>query len=319
VTALRRAPHAAIVVVGSLNMDLVVTVPRLPGPGETITGGPLSASPGGKGANQAVAAARFVGHRGVVRMVGAVGADDHGGRLRRDLVSELVSARLVRQDPERPTGTAVVIVDAEGENSIVVSEGANASWPEAWYDDVPLTPADVVVCQLEIPLTAAHQAVQHGRAHGSRTILNAAPARTLPPEVLADVDVLVVNESEARVVLDRTVRRPTDLAGCDLPCAVVVTLGARGALVKEVGGDVLHLLAPPVPVVSTVGAGDAFVGALAAWLLMGADLRTASRHAVAAGALAVTCDGTRGAALTAHAVRRLTDQVRPARPAAETS
>jgi ribokinase len=272
-----------IAVVGSINLDVVVAVARLPGPGETVVGGDRRELPGGKGANQAVAAARLGAD---VAFVGRVGADAAGRRLRADLEDEGVDVTGLRSDDGAPSGMALIGVDEGGENAIIVSPGANGRVGD---EDVAaagelLASAGVVLLQHEIPAAAVAAAAA---AAGGRLVLNPAPAR----ELAGRADVLVPNRGE----LERLAGGgpPAEAAArLGLP-AVVVTLGAEGALVVE-GSGTEEVGAPEVQVVDTTGAGDAFCGALADALDRGAELVEAVRFAVAAAALSVTGEGARG-------------------------
>ena len=258
-----------LTVVGSLNVDVVVRVPALPRPGETLLGTSVARLPGGKGANQAAALAAL----GVpAAMVGAVGHDADGALCLASLPGVDVSG--VRR-VAAPTGLALIQVDDAGENTIVVVPGANA------LTEAPAVVGDLLV-QLEVPLDVVAESVR--RATGL-VVLNAAPAAALPSDLLAQVDVLVVNEGEAALLpADPPVRR-----------GVVTTLGARGAVVTGADGSRAAVPAPAVAALDTVGAGDAFVGALVAALLDGHDLVEAARHGCAAGAIAVTRPGARSA------------------------
>jgi ribokinase len=278
-----------VVVVGSVNADLVVRVDRRPAAGETVLGGDLAVHPGGKGANQAVAAARL-GAR--VRMIGAVGPDAHGELLRDSLHAAGVDATGVgRADP--PTGVALVVVDQAGENSIVVSPGANAAVSpdvvRARTDE--LAGAAVCVLQCELAPQTVETAAREAARHGTRVLLNLAPPTTLSPDVLALCDPLVLNEHEAAQVAG------TNLASDAMNTllsrgarSVVLTLGARGAIIDDGAGPVA-VPAPRVPVVDTTGAGDAFIGALAHRLARRDTLAEAARVAVRVGALTVTRAG----------------------------
>jgi ribokinase len=274
-----------VAVVGSLNLDLVVRVPRLPGPGETVTGDDLFRNPGGKGANQAVAAARL-GRR--VAMVGCVGDDDAGRELLGSLEAGAVDTSRVRVVAGVPSGTALITVGEDGENQIVVSPGANARLAP---DDVAaagaaLGGAAVTLLQLEVPLEAVTAAA---RAAGGKVVLNPAPVRSLPDGLLERVDVLVPNRVElaqlAAGPVPETVEEAARLAGRLPVGAVVVTLGADGALVVE-GGEARHVPAVPVRAVDTTAAGDAFCGGLADALAAGAALGDAARRAVRVAAAA---------------------------------
>ncbi|WP_224390781.1 ribokinase [Pseudonocardia sp. ICBG1293] len=268
-----------VLVVGSLNADLVVRTERFPGPGETVAGADLTTGPGGKGANQAVAAARLGARAGVaVAMVGAIGDDDHG-RTVRDAVAAAgadVAAVVVR--PGTATGTAVITVDATGDNTIVVSPGANAGLAAAdlpSFDDVA-----VLTLSLEIPTPTVLAAARAARAAGTTVLLNLSPSAAVPPELLDATDVLVVNEHEAALLGDHPVARS------------VVTRGAAGCEVHDPGPDTVTTVeAMRVDPVDTTGSGDAFLAAVAVRLAAGDDLADAARYAVRAGALAVTVAG----------------------------
>ncbi|MEV4539502.1 ribokinase [Asanoa sp. NPDC049518] len=282
-----------VVVVGSANLDLGIGVPHLPEPGETVLGSDVVASPGGKGANQAVAAHRLGAD---TVLVAAVGADRFGADLRGALGRAGLPLDHVVTRNDTATGVALIVVDDAGENTIVVAPGANAGLDSAALDALPdlLTPGDVVALQLEIPLDTCLAAARHARRAGALVLLNAAP---LPPaglaELLGTVDVLVVNEGEAeRLGGDAVALRQRGPAAC------VVTLGARGAVSSDSAGTRDH---PPfrVDAIDTTGAGDTFCGALAAALAAGADLHDAVRRGCAAGALATTRMGAQSAMPTA--------------------
>ncbi|GAA2111037.1 ribokinase [Kitasatospora saccharophila] len=280
----------SITVVGSVNRDLVLTVEDLPRPGETVLARGFVEGVGGKGANQAVAAARL-GSR--VRLVARVGAD--GEPIRRVLAAEGVDLDAVLTAPDAGTGIASVVVDRAGENTIVVNPGANAVLS---VEDLPQwlarTPGEVVLVQHEVAAEVVAAAVLRAREQGGTVVLNPAPARPVAAEVLAAVDVLVPNLGELAALLGTApVTGPAAarelLEGAELPCgAVVVTLGADGALIKQPGRPAVHLPAPAVDAVDTVGAGDTFCGALADALARGADLPAAAARAVRAASLAVT-------------------------------
>ncbi len=274
-----------VVVVGSANLDLVVEVETIPLVGETVMGGDLRRIPGGKGANQAVAAARL-GRR--VAMVGRLGADEGGTILRAALEADGVDTSHLLTTADTPNGVALIAVGADGDNSIVVSPGANG---RVSADDVDaaaalVDTAQVTLLQLEVPLDAVVAAA--ARSTGT-VILNPAPAPAegLPMALLADVDVLVPNQTELATLaghdgaVDRTVA--AELAARLPSRAVVVTLGAEGALVI-VDGESTHVPAPVVTPVDTTAAGDSFCGALADAIVRGADLVEATRWAVRVGA-----------------------------------
>ena len=274
-----------IVVVGSVNRDLVARVEHHPAPGETVLGTGHEAMPGGKGANQAVAAARLGSE---VVFVGRVGADEAGTCLATELVCEGVDAGHVAVDEEAPSGLAIITVDDAGENSIVVSPGANG---RVTSDDVKgaaavLMAATVTLLQLEIPLKAVTAAAQ--TATGV-VILNAAPAATLPDDLLQATDVLVLNRGE----LEALTGSDDPASARSLPVPVtVVTLGPDGARVVRAESDE-SFPSPQVTPVDTTGAGDTFCGALASGLDKGFSLEASVRRAVVAGSLAVTAIGAR--------------------------
>jgi ribokinase len=274
-----------IALVGSINLDVVVGVERHPVPGETVVGGDRQELPGGKGANQAVAAARL---GATVAFVGRVGDDDAGRRLREGLAAEGVDVTHVRVDPDAPTGMALIAVDGAGENTIVVSPGANARVGAADVEaarDV-LAGAAVTLVQHEVPDDAVAAAIAGA---GGTVVLNPAPARP----IAAPVDVLVPNRGELEALAGRA-GDPIALArSLDAARAVVVTLGSEGAAVIE-GSRVERIPAPRVDAVDTTGAGDAFCGALAQALDAGADLVEAARWAVRAAAASVTKPGAEG-------------------------
>ncbi|HZU12621.1 MAG TPA: ribokinase [Chloroflexota bacterium] len=283
----------SVVVVGSANMDVVGRVPHLPVPGETVLGSTLTHTPGGKGANQAVAAAR-AGSR--VTFVGHVGDDAYADDLIRSLAGAGVGIGHLTRDRTQPTGVALIMVDDAGQNMIGVLPGANGQVSPEDVEDVAgeITRGSVVLTQLEIPLPTVIRTAQVGRAAGSLAILNPAPARELSLEQLRLFDVVVPNAEElgrlsgigspndpvagARLLVDAGVR------------AVVVTLGADGAVV--VTADRQASIPPyPVRAVDTVGAGDAFVGNLAHALAAGETLIEAAHWAGAAAALSVGRSG----------------------------
>ena len=278
-----------VLVVGSVNEDIVVSVERLPGPGETLLASEFALSCGGKGANQAVAAARD-GVR--VAMVGAVGDDDAGGRQGAALDGAGVDTRWLRRLTGVPTGTAFIQVDSRGENTIVVVQGANAHVTLPVGDVEPR----VVVTQNEIPPAAQQEAVALAARTGARLVINAAPAPESPPPWYGTADPLVVNEHEAAqlATLDETgaglLRRLRERTGAR---SVVMTLGERGALVDD--GTGVHAIPPVVVerVVDTTGAGDTFVGVLAARLARGEGLVAAASAANRVAAEAVTWSGAR--------------------------
>lgn len=295
-----------VVVFGSLNQDAVLRMGALPLPGETVSASELLWAGGGKGANQAFAAGAVTGEHTRVAMVGCVGSDDVG----RGLIDELAAANVDTSNIATvagPTGFASVLVDDAGENVVVVYPGANEQWPESLIDSVPLGASDVVLLQQEIPSANVRSALLAGRRAGARTVLNAAPARDLSADTLALVDVLVVNELEHAALFGAP--EPSDETHATVrevfPGDLVVTLGGRGAVVFE--GDEAPVRVPSftVDVRDTVGAGDAFTGALAAMLADGHSLAEATHLANAAGALTATVSGARHPGLSREAIARL--------------
>ena len=276
-----------ILVVGSLNADLVVRAPRFPQPGETISGEDLQVIPGGKGSNQAVAAARL----GVdVSILGRLGTDNFGDYLLENLKSNKVDARLVQRD-DASTGTAIIIVDANGQNSIVLSPGANGKVNEADVNATSFRDFDLLLLQLEIPIPTVLSAAVRAHENGLRVILNPAPAKQLPEELIALADFLIPNETElslltglpvndltsteqaARALLERGVKN------------VIVTLGSKGALIVT-NQQTSKVDTFKVDVVDTTAAGDAFIGGFATSLLNDKSLEEAVRYGCACGALA---------------------------------
>ncbi|MFF0381747.1 ribokinase [Streptomyces sp. NPDC004286] len=293
-----------LLVVGSANADLVVGVERRPGAGETVLGGDLAVHPGGKGANQAVAAARL-GAR--TALLARVGDDGHGRLLLDSLRSAGVDTSAVLTGGA-PTGVALITVDPSGDNSIVVSPGANSRLTEGDARADVLGAARVVSAQLEIPLETV-AAVVRALPEGTRFVLNPSPPRPLPAEVLAACDPLVVNEHEARVLLGDADSGddPADWARRLLalgPRSVVVTLGARGALVCDASGA-RAVPSVAVAAVDTTGAGDAFTAALAWRLGAGEELSVAAAYAARVGAAAVTRRGAQESYPTAAEVAAL--------------
>ena len=287
-----------IVVVGSVNMDLVVRVERHPKPGETLLGSDYATHPGGKGANQAVAAARL---GGAVRFVGRVGADPFGGRLAAALEHDGVDIAALGRST-RPSGVAFIQVDEHGQNAIVVSPGANHDLSVADLGageagaSLAIATATVLMLQLEIPLDVVLAAAAAGRRAGALVMLNLAPARRLEPSQLADVSLLLVNEHEAAIQLgaDAEGKTPEEwaVALCRFVPNVVVTLGAEGAVWAR-GAKSGKVRAFKVEPVDTTAAGDAFAGALAYYLARDGSWAedAAVRFASAAGALATTRPG----------------------------
>jgi len=299
---------STVVVVGSVNLDLIVAVPHLPAPGETLLGSDVNRQPGGKGGNQAVAAHR-VGARTV--LVAAVGDDAFGADVRTALEHEGLPLDQVTTISGAGTGTAMIVVGNDGENTIVVSPGANALLDSSALTGVAhiLAPDSVLALQLEIPIAVCVEVARMAKRQGATVVLNAAPLPKLLDPTFADllrtVDVLVVNEGEALSLADQ--QRPTDPDGWgrvaaglhDLgPATVVVTLGAEGAVTSSDEG-IGFQSAFRVQAVDTTGAGDGFCGALSAALAQGLPLRAAVRRGCAAGAIAATTTGAQSALPTA--------------------
>ncbi len=285
-----------VYIVGSANLDLVARAPRLPGPGETVLGHDFFEAPGGKGLNQAVAAARS-GAR--VGFLGMVGTDNAGDVLRAVLDAEAIDTTTLGAS-SRPTGRALIGVSDDGENSIIVVPGANAEvLPRAvTLHGTRLASASVVLAQLEVPVETVIAAFDVARHVGATTILNPAPATPLPGELLALVDICVPNEHEAELI-----------GGADALLAagattVITTLGRRGARVTDASGS-RHVPTFAVEPVDTTGAGDSFVGGLAARLALGDGLDIALPWASAAGALATTKSGAVPSIPRAEAIRAL--------------
>lgn len=263
----------AITVIGSVNLDFVATGAALPTPGETVTGATLARHPGGKGANQALAAQRLGADVKLVARVGADGLADEALSL---LYAEGVDLSACAVDSAAATGVALIAVAASGENQIVVAPGANAA-----FTPQHLTQAtqDALICQLELPLETVAKAVAQA---GGFVCLNLAPAAEMPPQTLARADLIVVNETEAAFYGD---------ALHALPGLIAVTWGAKGAGLYRAGAQIAAAAPPPVTAIDTTGAGDAFVGALTLALLEGQKPEVALKFACTAGALAATRAG----------------------------
>ncbi|GGL87649.1 ribokinase [Nakamurella endophytica] len=286
------AARGPIVVVGSVNMDLVGHCPAFPAPGETVLGSGFATVPGGKGSNQAIAAARAGGR---VAFVGAVGEDAFAAPLRAALSGAGVDVSALRTVPGA-SGVALITVDGHGENTIVVLPGANSAVTLDGAGRELVGAAGLVVLQLEIPIEVVTAAATAAAAAGIPVLLNASPARELPEELARAVTVAVVNEGEARTLGDAV------LSG--IP-HVVTTLGADGARYRGPDGRAVDVPSTPVTVVDTTGAGDAFTGALAVGWAEGGDPAAAVRRACAAGALATTVAGASTSAPTREAIDAL--------------
>jgi ribokinase len=284
-----------ILVVGSINIDIVVLTERLPTPGETITGGTLLINHGGKGANQAVAARRLGAD---VRFIGCVGDDTFGPELRQSMVVEGIGVHGLATIAGMHSGTAVIVVDAAGRNQIAVASGANlrltVDWAARFLEAFAW--AQVVICQLEVPLDTVLWTLRTARQHGATTVLNPAPAQPVPPELWPLIDYVTPNEVEAAQVSGLPLAALSDadnVARALLargPRVVILTLGTQGAFVGTLD-HMVHIPAFPVTVVDTTAAGDAFNGALAVALAEGRPLAAAVRFANAAAGLACTQRG----------------------------
>jgi ribokinase len=301
-----------LLVLGSINTDLLFKVERLPRPGETVLCPGYERAPGGKGANAAAAAAKAGAE---VRLVGHVGDDADGPVVRAELAAAGIDVSLLRVS-RRPTGIAVIGVDAAGENAIIVGSGANLDTTAAQVEDGLLGPGVSVLCQNEIRAEESWAMLARGRARGARTILNLAPAGPVPAATLAAVDVLVVNEIEAEMAAGGAGASPPDLATTlarrhGLTC--VITLGAAGAIAvsPEAGWRARPLRVTPV---DTTGAGDCFTGVLAAGLDRGMALPEALRRACVAAALACEKVGAQVAQPTAAQIEARLTELPPVEP-----
>ena len=302
-----------VIVVGSVNVDLVVRGERLPEPGETVIGGTFARFHGGKGGNKAVAAARLGAE---VTLVAALGQDDFGDDAATALEAQGVDVGAIVRLPDTPTGVALILVDATGENLIAVATGANGALTvdhvHAALGALGLRPGDVVIANHEIPIASAREALRLGRVGGATTVFNPAPADGLDRSILALADVLTPNRGElaslaaagarrsgrttsgaedpvmaARALLDATSEGP------GVGRAVLVSLGASGAVLVQRDGPPVDIASPRVTAVDATGAGDTLNGALAAGLAAGLDLEAAARQAVVAASLSVTRPGAR--------------------------
>lgn len=284
-----------VVVLGSINRDLVLRVEAHPRPGETVAAGDLEEYPGGKGANQAVAARRA---GAAVLLAGAVGDDGHGRAMLEFLNMERIGLDHVKVIEGRPTGIAVIAVDSRAENAILVSAGANAAPQPADAAAIQFQAGDIAVGQFEVPEPFLRAGFAAARAAGGRTLLNPAPMRAIAPDLLALVDILVLNETElqsatglpAEVLSDEAAIAAASTGLAASSRIVVVTLGARGVLAIH-SQSAVRLPGRPAAAVDTTGAGDCFTGVLAASLAAGQDLAAALDRANRAAAISVTRRG----------------------------
>ncbi|ARA81574.1 ribokinase [Pseudomonas amygdali pv. tabaci str. ATCC 11528] len=288
--------QAKIVIVGSLNMDLVIRAQRLPRPGETLSGETFDTVPGGKGANQAVAAARLGGS---VAMIGCVGADAYGEQLRAALLAEHIDCQAVTVVEGVSTGIASIVVDASSQNAIVIVAGGNGRLTPALIErfDALLAGSGIIICQLEVPTETVFHTLTRARALGKTVILNPAPAsEPFPANWYGLIDYLIPNESEAQTLTGVTVdsSAAAEEAAATMLAAgarnVIITLGERGTLFASAAG-VEHIPARRVQAVDTTAAGDTFVGGFAAALAAGQSESQAIRFGQAAAAISVTRAG----------------------------
>jgi ribokinase len=289
-------PLRPVVVLGSINTDLVIRAPHLPRPGETLHGSDFAVIGGGKGANQATAAARL---GAPVQFIGAVGADDFGTRRIAEMAAAGVDVAAIKRVADSPTGVALITVNARGENTIVVAAGANWRVTEGDISGTMLAMAagGLLVAQLELPLETTAAGLARARAAGMTTLLNSAPYTAEARALLPHVDILIANEVEAGDLAEWA-SAVTEESGADVaarlrargPHTVIVTLGAAGAIVAT-GARTTLVPAPHVHVVDTTGAGDCFTGAFAAALVGGAAVDEAARRAVSAASYSTTIYG----------------------------
>ncbi|MBX3068202.1 MAG: ribokinase [Cryobacterium sp.] len=281
--------HSGVVVLGSLNMDIVLSVERIPGPGETLLAREMDTYPGGKGLNQAVAVARA---NAPCTMIGFLGTDDFGRSLRDVLETERIENSRVLEIKGQTTGQAFITVSQSAENSIVVVSGANINPSSLTERDLEsIASARVLLAQLEIPISRVSQAARFAKSKGSTVVLNAAPATELDDDLLSNLDFLIVNEHEASIIAKEN----------DLPKAMqklagkvdnlIVTLGKLGSVVFSNAIELFRTPAFEVKAVDTTGAGDTFCGAFVAAISKGETIQFAVRYATAASALAVTKQG----------------------------
>jgi ribokinase len=295
-----------IVVVGSSNTDMILQVSRLPRPGETVIGSAFSTAAGGKGANQAVAAARAGGD---VTFLARVGSDSFGKQAIAGFVKDRIDVRFITRDPRQPSGVALIFVAANGQNSIGVASGANACLSAAHVKraEAAFARSDMMLVQLETPLPTVMAAVRLAAKHGVPVILNPAPARPLPDSLLRQVSVLTPNESEAelltgiRISSTAGLRRAAKRLRSRGARSVIITLGARGAFVSDATGE-RSVAGFKVKAVDTTAAGDIFNGALAVAMAEGRKLDDAVRFACATAALSVTRLGAQTSAPTRRAI-----------------
>ncbi len=284
-----------IVVVGSINMDLAINAPRIPSIGETILGNGFMTAPGGKGANQAVAAARLGGE---VSMIGCVGGDVFGQSLLDSLSGNNVDISRIHTDESISTGVAVVVINA-GNNCIIVDPGANSSLTPEMIEAAEdiIKESCIVVIQLEIPLETVEKTVSIARKHGVKVLLNPAPAKELSDELLSNVDILTPNESECeflagvKIKCIEDAKRAVELLNKKGVAQVIITLGGNGVVYNSCSNGILHKTVPEVKVLDTTAAGDSFSGAVALAIAQGKNIDAAVDFGNIVGSLTVTKKG----------------------------
>jgi ribokinase len=306
----------SVLVLGSVNTDLVIRSPRLPRPGETVLGGEFYESAGGKGANQAVAAARALGNDGGITFIGAVGSDEYGRESRRGLLAEGIDCSPLKEVASVPTGVALILVDARGENMISVASGANAHLLPSDVDELPASlwqPGKIFLASLESPLPTVERGLARGREQGLMTVLNPAPIQDAAAVIrlLPLVDLLTPNEHELAALAEMPVDSPGSAAAAARIVQtlgggqIIVTLGAAGSVVVDEIGTARHIPPFPVSPIDTTAAGDCFVGTLAVALAEGESLLAAARFASAAAALSVTRRGAQPSLPRRHEIEEL--------------
>jgi len=292
--------HNSIIVVGSANTDMVIKANQFPLPGETILGGEFFMFPGGKGANQAVAASRLGGS---VLLIAKLGDDIFGKQALQQFTHEGIRTEYVFSDPQRPSGVALITVDSKGENTIVVAQGSNATLSAADLDkaEKEFAHADIVLMQLEIPIDTVMHATRLASAHGRRVILNPAPAAVLPREMLSNLYMITPNKSEAEALTGIKIDNSSSLKLAAESLRemgvqqVVITLGAAGAFILDAEGE-RQIAAPKVIATDSTAAGDIFNGAIAVAISEGKSLNQAVTFANDAAALSVTRMGAQASA-----------------------
>lgn len=290
----------------------MIETPRVAGPGETVEGTRFYTAPGGKGGNQAVAAARLSRARGAVEMVGRVGDDAFGGEMRAFLEHETIGTKSLRKDPDTASGIAAIFIDATGENYVNAVYGANARCNDQQVADIreALNSAKVLLCQQEVPLSVTHEAMKIARELGVTVILDPAPTRDVPDDFYDYPDILTPNQGEAEslsgigVVDDSSAAVAAKIIREQGTPIVIVTLGEEGAHIESEGVS-LYLPAYRTKVVATVAAGDAFNGGLAVGLAEGMDIVDAAKLGMASGAFCVSQDGAQEAMGTREQVEQL--------------